>query len=115
MTSFRSKPAIKKQQLHSDYIQFSKRVTRWGITLVSIMFIFCVSSITFMSLSATAIQAIGTLYTSYVAIMGITIGAYQGNSSVEKWSKARYDYSQVLENISNNEDNDRAPEKWEEE
>lgn len=24
--------------------------------------------------------------------MGITIGAYQGNSSLEKWSKAKYQF-----------------------
>ena len=28
--------------------------------------------------------------------MGITIGAYQGNSSLEKWTNARYQFDKTL-------------------
>ena len=37
--------------------------------------------------------------------MGVTIGAYQGNSSLEKWSKAKYDFELAAKtNLNNNED-----------
>lgn len=35
--------------------------------------------------------------------MGITIGAYQGNSSLEKWSKAKYQFELATKN-SNSHD-----------
>ena len=38
--------------------------------------------------------------------MGVTIGAYQGNSSVEKWSKARYQYTEALNWNQNDESED---------
>jgi hypothetical protein len=36
------------------------------------------------------VNIIGKLYGSYVTIIGIIVGAYQGNSSLEKWAKAKY-------------------------
>ena len=84
------------KNLTFQYIQFSKRVTRWGIILVSIAFVLCLAVIAFRGLQQYAISAIGSLYTAYVTIIGITIGAYQGNSSLEKWTKAKYQYSSVL-------------------
>ena len=75
-----------------DYIQFSKRVTKWGIALVTITLIICLGLIAFGNFPQYTIAAINTLYTSYITIMGITIGAYQGNSSLEKWTKAKYQF-----------------------
>lgn len=74
----------------TQYVQFSKKVTRWGMILVSLFLFFCLASITFFNLSQTAANTIGKLYTSYITIMGIIVGAYQGNSSLEKWAKAKY-------------------------
>ena len=75
-----------------DYIQFSKKVTKWGMILVTIALILCVLLISFNQFQQYTINAITSLYTSYITIMGITIGAYQGNSSLEKWSKAKYQF-----------------------
>lgn len=79
-----------------DYIQYSKRVTKWGIILVSIAFVFCLISIGLFADKTEAINTVATLYTAYITIMGITIGAYQGNSSLEKWSKAKYQYDNLI-------------------
>ena len=76
----------------ADYIQFSKKVTRWGITLVTIILIICIAAIVFKTFEPYVINAITSLYTSYITIMGITIGAYQGNSSLEKWTRAKYQF-----------------------
>lgn len=75
-----------------DYIQFSKRVTKWGIILVTITLILCIGLIAFCDFPQYTIATISSLYTSYITIMGITIGAYQGNSSLEKWTKAKYQF-----------------------
>ena len=74
----------------SEYIQFSKRVTRWGMILVSISLLCCLIVISFFNQSENAVNIIGKLYGSYVTIIGIIVGAYQGNSSLEKWAKAKY-------------------------
>ena len=58
--------------------------------LVSLALLFCLASISFCNLSQDAISIIGKLYASYIAVMSITVGAYQGNSSLEKWVKAKY-------------------------
>ena len=81
----------------NEYIQFSKRVTRWGMILVSLGFLICLICITFFSIPLEAISTITSIYTAYITIMGITIGAYQGNSSLEKWTKAKYQYNELTE------------------
>lgn len=78
-----------------EYIQFSKRVTGWGIALVSIIFILCLVAITFFTPTPEVFSTVATLYTAYITIMGVTIGAYQGNSSLEKWTKAKYQYENL--------------------
>ena len=100
--------AKKNNKMVNEYIQFSKRVTRWGIILVSIMLLICLAIITFCHLDIEVIAIINKLYTAYSAIIGITIGAYQGNSSLEKWTKARYNFENALtqnENENTNENN----------
>lgn len=74
----------------SEYIQFSKRVTRWSMILVSVSLLCCLVVISFFNQSENAVNIIGKLYGSYVTIIGIIVGAYQGNSSLEKWAKAKY-------------------------
>lgn len=86
-----------------DYIQFSKKVTKWGMCLVTSILVLCVCLIAFNDFPQYTITAINSLYTSYITIMGITIGAYQGNSSLEKWTKAKYQF-EVATKTSNIED-----------
>lgn len=84
------------KKVATEYIQFSKRVTRWGIMLVTITLLICLTLITFFGLNAHIVTTISQLYTTYITIMGITIGAYQGNSSLEKWTNAHYKIEQTL-------------------
>jgi predicted tellurium resistance membrane protein TerC len=88
----------------TEYIQFSKRVTYWGIILVSFLFILSLVAITFFITMPEAISTISTLYAAYITIMGVTIGAYQGNSSLEKWVKAKYQYENLNKNKENEEE-----------
>lgn len=90
-------------QLVNEYIQFSKKITRWGVILVSIMLLICLLMITTLKLDLSIVQIISQLYTTYVTIIGITIGAYQGNSSLEKWSKARYSFKETFTSINEEE------------
>lgn len=83
-------------QTITDYIQFSKRVTRWGMILVSVSLLLCLIVISFFHPSQGAVNIIGKLYGSYITIIGVIIGAYQGNSSLEKWTKAKYQFSQII-------------------
>lgn len=73
-----------------NYVQYSKRFTKWGLFLVSVILLICLAVIAFCELPQYAVQSITTLYSSFVAVLGLMIGAYQGNSSVEKWSRAKY-------------------------
>ena len=84
-----------KDTVTTEYIQFSKRVTRWGMILVSIIFILCLLAVTFFVTQPEVTSTIASIYTAYVTVMGITIGAYQGNSTLEKWSKAKYEYKEA--------------------
>lgn len=92
------------QELTTEYIQFSKRVTKWGMILVSVMLFICLAIITFLHLSIEEVNVISRLYTTYVTIMGVTIGAYQGNSSLEKWTKAKYNFEQALKEKTEEEE-----------
>lgn len=83
-------------ELATEYVQFSKKVTRWGMILVTLTLVACLSLITFFGLDAHKVTTVGQLYTTYITIMGITIGAYQGNSSLEKWTKARYKFEEII-------------------
>ena len=87
-----------------EYIQFSKKVTKWGIILVTSMLVLCLCLITFNDFPQYIISAINSLYTAYITIMGITISAYQGNSSLEKWTKAKYQFDVATKQSSNDED-----------
>jgi hypothetical protein len=54
---------IKKEnenkKITTEYIQFSKRVTRWGIILVTITLFVCFALITFFGLDAHRVTTIG--------------------------------------------------------
>ena len=91
-------------KITTEYIQFSKRITRWGIILVTCILVICLSIIAFLNTTPEVIATISHLYSAYITVMGITIGAYQGNSSLEKWTKARYKFSEAL-NIEEDEEN----------
>lgn len=95
---------MKKTDVTNEYIQFSKRVTRIGMILVTVAFILCVCALIFFNLPVEAFPVITSLYTAYITIMGVTIGAYQGNSSLEKWSKAKYQYEEELIKSSQKEE-----------
>lgn len=83
-------------KITTEYIQFSKKVTGWGITLTTCMLAICIAVIAIFNISPEIAVTISHLYSAYITIMGITIGAYQGNSSLEKWSKARYNFTETL-------------------
>lgn len=83
-------------KITTEYIQFSKKVTGWGITLTTCMLAICIAVIAIFNISPEIAATISHLYSAYVTIMGITIGTYQGNSSLEKWSKARYNFTEIL-------------------
>lgn len=99
---------IKKEnenkKITTEYIQFSKRVTRWGIILVTITLLICLTLITFFGLDSHRVTMIGQLYTTYITIMGITIGAYQGNSSLEKWANAHYNLEKTISKATKKEE-----------
>ena len=95
--------AIQKDNITNDYIQFSKRVTRWGMILVSAVFVLCLIAVTFFVSQPEITSTIASIYTAYVTVMGITIGAYQGNSTLEKWSKAKYEYKEATDSTKESE------------
>ena len=92
----------KNNKITNEYIQFSKKVTRWGMALVTIMLLTSFVIIAAFNISPEVAATISHLYSAYITIMGVTIGAYQGNSSLEKWTKARYNYTESLEQNSSN-------------
>lgn len=84
--------------LDKDYIQYSKRFTKWGMIMIGVVMILCLGIIAFCNLPQYSIQSIVSLYGSFATVLGITIGAYQGNSSLEKWTRAKYQYDELMTN-----------------
>ncbi len=76
--------------MEKEYIQYSKKVTKWGMTLVGILAAACLALVAFRDMPAYRVSAVVDLYTGFATVLGVTIGAYQGNSSIEKWTRARY-------------------------
>jgi len=74
----------------SEYIQFSKKVTQWGIIAISLGLFLCLLILTIFKVSEEIATILSRLYATYATTLGIIVGAYQGNSTLEKWSKARY-------------------------
>lgn len=100
--------------IDKEYVQFSKRVTKWGMALISFTMAACLSSIVFLQLPKYAVDAVAGLYTTFCAVLGMTIGAYQGNSSLEKWSKAKYGLDEDEENSDEKDDDEGENEDKEE-
>lgn len=82
--------------MEKDYIQFSKRVTRWGMVLMTVSLMCCLAIIALCGLESSAINAIVSLYTAFSAVLGIIVGAYQGNSSIEKYTRSKYNYLNLM-------------------
>ena len=99
---------MNENKITNEYIQFSKRVTRWGIILVSCALIICLGIIAIFSVDPEIAATVSHLYSAYITIMGITIGAYQGNSSLEKWTKARYKFSESLKEEEENQEEEES-------
>lgn len=83
-------------KVEKEYIQFSKRVTRWGMILMTFSLMCCLSIIAFCGLGQDSISAIVSLYTAFSTVIGVLVGAYQGNSSLEKWVKGKYKFEEIL-------------------
>ena len=83
--------------LQKDYVQFSKKVTRWGMTLMTVTLMSCLAIIAFCRLDSYAVNAIVSLYTAFSAVLGVIVGTYQGNSTLEKYTRARYNYRELFD------------------
>ena len=81
-----------------DYIQYQKRFTKWGMIIIGVVMILCLGIIAFCNLPQYSIQSIVSLYSAFATVLGVTIGAYQGNSSLEKWTRAKYQYEELMQN-----------------
>lgn len=100
-------------KLQKEYIQFSKRVTKWGMILMTVTVFACLAVIAFCGLDSHAVAAVSSLYTAFVTVLGVTIGAYQGNSSIEKWTKAKYQYDELLKKEDEDDDDSEEVESEE--
>ena len=77
--------------MDKDYIQYSKKVTKWAMILIAIVMIACLSIVAFCGLAEYSISAVVSLFGTFGTVLGVIVGAYQGNSSIEKYTKAKYD------------------------
>lgn len=66
--------------------------------MIGVVMILCLGIIAFCNLPQYSIQSIVSLYSAFATVLGITIGAYQGNSSLEKWTRAKYQYEELMQN-----------------
>lgn len=96
------------KNITTEYIQFSKRVTKWGMILTTAMFLVCMAVLLLVAdgLHSSDLNIITTLFTTYITIMAVIIGAYQGNSSLEKWTKAKYQCQEIVNNCCYNNNDD---------
>ena len=81
--------------MDKDYVQYSKKVTRWAMILIAVVMIACLSVVSFCDLQQYNVGAVVSLFGSFCTVLGVTIGAYQGNSTLEKYSRAKYQYESL--------------------
>lgn len=87
-----------------NYIQFSKRITRWVLIgwLVVVIAIICAAMFFDISSSETEIfLAVIQAATTIVCFIGV---GYLGNSSAEKIVNAKYNVSKIMETTNKQED-----------
>ncbi len=80
-----------------EYVQYSKKVTKWAMILIAFVMLACVAVISFLGIEEFRVHAVVSLFTAFSTVLGVTIGAYQGNSTLEKYSKAKYNYEEILQ------------------
>lgn len=89
---------MNKDYANTGYVQYSKRVTKWAMILITFVMIACLTVVAFCELPERNIAAVVQLFTSFCAVFGVTVGAYQGNSVLEKYSRAKYQYESLTQN-----------------
>ncbi len=82
--------------MDKDYVQYSKKVTKWAMIVISFVMIACLLVVAFCDLPSFAVNAVVSLFTAFSTVLGVTIGAYQGNSTLEKYSRAKYQYEEMV-------------------
>ncbi|MBR4457369.1 MAG: hypothetical protein IKS31_00205 [Clostridia bacterium] len=91
--------------MDKDYVQYSKKVTKWAMILIAFVMIACLLIVAFCNIPSHSVNAIVSLFTAFSTVLGVTVGAYQGNSTLEKYSNAKYRYEGMLKDY-NEEDED---------
>ena len=91
-----------------NYIQYSKKVTKWAIITITVVIFACLAIVSFCDLPQYNVQAVVSLFTAFSTVLGVTIGAYQGNQTLEKYSRAKYNYEEMLkgEEVEEEEEED---------
>ena len=92
--------------LNKDYVQYSKRVTKWAMILITFVMIACLIIVAFCDVPERNVAAVVQLFTSFCAVFGVTVGAYQGNSVLEKYSKAKYQYENLTQHVEEDDESD---------
>ena len=82
--------------MDKDYVQYSKKVTKWAMILIALIMIACLTVVAFCNIPQYSVEAVVSLFTAFSTVLGVTIGAYQGNSTLEKYSRAKYQYEDLL-------------------
>lgn len=96
--------------MNKDYVQYQKRLTKWAMILITFVMIACLTVVAFCDLPERNVAAVVQLFTAFATVFGVTIGAYQGNSTLEKYSRAKYQYESMLPSseTEDEEDNELA-------
>lgn len=94
--------------MNKDYVQYSKRVTKWAMILITFVMIACLAIVAFCDMPERNVGAIVSLFTAFSTVFGVTIGAYQGNSSLEKYSRAKYQYENLVQLKDKDEEIDES-------
>ena len=79
-----------------NYMQYSKKVTKWAMILITVVVLSCLAIVSFCGLPQNNVQAVVSLFATFSTVLGVTIGAYQGNSTLEKYSSAKYQFENLL-------------------
>lgn len=85
-----------------NYIQFSKRLTRWALTLCTVAFLFCLLSVVLAGLNQYSTTALVTLYTTFCTVQGVIVSGYHGNSSLEKYQRMKTQVEGVMPKAETN-------------
>ena len=82
--------------MKTKIIQHSKKLATTAMVCYFALCFMCVFFISFMYLEEPQLNAIVSIHAAAATLCGVIVTGYMGNSSIEKYTNRKYNYSEAL-------------------